>query len=199
MTHGPSSPPLDYSGAFNEHGESPKSLKWASYKAAAQRYRQLVADLDIAGKTILDAGCGMGDLLPYLYGKTSKFTYLGVDIAPEFIDVARKRYEGHRFEVGDPFSDQLSVRFDIVIASGVMNSSATGWLEERKRMIRQLFKLTNEAASFNMAGGLMESSEVKNIAYANSADIFDFCSTLTSKLILRNHYHSKDFTIVMFK
>lgn len=188
-----------YKAAFEQHGESSKALHWTSYKSVAARYRQLVNDLELDNKSILDAGCGMGDLLPYIYAKTTNFQYLGVDITPEFINIAKRRYYGHEFQVADPFGGEFTKRFDVIVSSGVLNSNKPNWLEERKRMIRQLFELSNEAVSFNMAGGLMESSEAKNIAYANSADIFDFCSTLTSKLILRNHYHTRDFTIVMFK
>src|SRR5206468_1241171 len=104
-----------YRDAFARYGESPKSLHWWDYPSMATRFRQLVLDLDIEGKTVLDAGCGMGDLLPFLYMKADNFRYLGVDVNPEFIEIARKRYEGHRFEVGDPFFGKVGRKFDVVI------------------------------------------------------------------------------------
>jgi SAM-dependent methyltransferase len=141
----------------------------------------------------------MGDLLPFLYAKGKNFKYLGIDITPEFIEIARKRFEGHDFEVGDPFAENLGEKFDIVVSSGVMNANPDDWLNKRKAMITQLFSHSRKVLAFNMAGGLAEPSEVANIGYANSQEIFDFCTTLTKKIILRNHYHSKDFTIVMFR
>lgn len=188
-----------YKSSFAEYGESPQALKWRSYRAAAQRYRQLVADIDIERKTILDAGCGMGDLLPYLYTNANKFNYLGIDITPEFIEIAQKRYSGHTFQVGDPFDGSLHQNFDVIISCGVMNHNSPRWIEERKAMIAELFSHTNEALAFNMAGGMREASERKNIGYANLNEILVFCSSLTTKLILRNHYNPKDFTIIMFK
>ncbi len=188
-----------YQNSFAEHGESPKSLQWSSYKAAAVRYEQLVADLNIENKTILDAGCGMGDLLPYLYSKSVNFDYLGVDITPNFIEIARKRYAGSTFEVFNPFDNDLAQKYDIVLSSGVMNIKTPDWENKRKMMIERLYGYANEVLAFNMAGWMQESREGEKIGYANILDVFNFCSTLTPKIILRNHYSKNDFTIVMYK
>ena len=66
-------------------------------------------------------------------------------------------------------------------------------------MITRLFQLTDEVVAFNMAGGLNQIPYNKNIAYAKTQDIFEFCLTLTPKVTLKNNYHHKDFTIVMLK
>lgn len=189
----------NYLRAFSEHGESPKSLKWISYKSVAKRYRQLVRDLNFENKTILDAGCGMGDLLPFIYAKSSNFDYLGVDIIPEFIDIAKKRYEGNAFKVADVFGKDFNQKFDVIVSSGIMNHNISDWLEVRKKMIVKLFDLANEVLAFNMAGALNPIPSDQKIAYANAKEILDFCATLTPKLILKTHYHPKDFTVVMFK
>jgi SAM-dependent methyltransferase len=188
-----------YREAYEQHGESPKSLHWWDYPSLASRYKQLVADLDIKDKTILDAGCGMGDALPFLYMKADNFSYLGMDINPDFIEIAKKRYDGHRFEVGDPFFGKIKGNFDIVISSGVMNAHTENWLVERQQMISSLFKLTGEVLAFNMAGSFNPGPHDDVIAYADTQDIMDYCLSLTSRLILRHHYNKNDFTIVMFK
>jgi SAM-dependent methyltransferase len=181
------------------YGESPKSLHWTDYHSMAVRFRHLVEDLDIKGRSILDAGCGMGDLLPYLHAKTDTFSYLGMDINPGFIEIAKKRYEGHSFSVGNPFDGKLERRFDLVISSGVMNTNVKGWQKHRKTMVENLFALSSEALAFNMAGSLGKILETPKIAYADAADILEFCSKLTPKLIFKNHYDPEDFTIVMYK
>lgn len=188
-----------YKDALLKHGESPKALRWNSYESAAQRYRQLVSDIDFENKTILDAGCGMGDLLPFIYAKADKFSYLGMDIEPEFIEIAKKRYSGHNFQVGNPFSDQMSQAFDVIISSGVMNNNSSDWMTKRKLMISEMFNKANQVFAFNMAGSAGEATEGKDIGYANITEVFEFCLNLTPKIILRNHYSTKDFTIVMFK
>jgi SAM-dependent methyltransferase len=188
-----------YQSALDDYGESPRSLRWVSYQSMATRFRYLVEGLDIKGRSILDAGCGMGDLLPYLHTKTDDFSYLGMDINPNLIKIAKKRYEGHSFAVGNPFNGQLDRRFDLVISSGVMNTNVKGWQKHRKTMIKNAFELASEAFAFNMAGALAKAQETPKIAYANAADILSYCAKLTPKLIFKSHYLPDDFTIVMFK
>jgi SAM-dependent methyltransferase len=190
---------LGYRNAFKAYGESPQALQWANYRSMATRYRELVADLFIDGKTILDAGCGMGDLLPYLYAKSSDFSYKGIDIIPEFVEVASKRYKGHEFAVGNPFSKKFKNKYDIVISSGVMNHNIPSWLEKRKQMVENLFDLSNEVLAFNMAGSINTIPHTSQIAYAKTQDVIEFCTKLSSKIIFRNHYQDRDFTIIMFK
>jgi trans-aconitate methyltransferase len=189
----------DYEKSLKEYGPGPKALLWWDYRSMAIRFRELVADLpSLDGKSILDAGCGMGDLLPYLYARSSSFRYLGVDTNKGFIDIAKERYEGHQFKVADPFKHKAG-DFDVVISSGVMNGNRSGWLEERKRMIEALFDQTNQVLAFNMAGSLKPIKHDSLIAYADAQEILEYCKTLSKRVILRAHYLEKDFTIVMFK
>jgi len=189
----------DYHKKFNEHGESPKALQWQNYKSSAERYRELVADLDIRGKSVLDAGCGMGDILPYIYANAPDFEYLGVDIIEDFIEIARKRYLGHEFRVLDALKEEFGQKFDIVLSCGILNSNIDNWLEERQQRIQKLYSLANEAFAFNMAGSFQPKPGGKRVAEADTKEIINFCAGLTSKVILKTHYHPKDFTIVMFK
>src|SRR4051812_34269584 len=120
-----------YQDAFKLYGASPKSLQWYTYRSAALRFRELITDVPIENKSILDVGCGMGDLLPFLYAKSPDFRYLGVDVSEDFINIAKKRYEGHEFMVADPFKKDLGRTFDIVLLSGVLNIKVPNYVEER--------------------------------------------------------------------
>lgn len=188
-----------YKEGLNAYGESPEALHWISYPSQAIRFKYLVKDLDIEGKTVLDAGCGMGDILPFLYARADKFKYLGVDKNKDFIKIANKRYSGHSFKVGDPFSGKFGGKYDVVLSSGVMNHNVDGWQKERQRMIAALFELTNDVLAFNMAGGFKPIASDPKIAYANTNDVLDFCLTLTSRVSLRTDYSGYDFTVVMHR
>lgn len=188
-----------YKKTFHKSGESPKALQWQDYRSAAIRYRQLLQDVDVEGRSILDIGCGMGDLLPYIYAKSDNFNYLGVDVIEKFIEVAKKRYLGHDFRVLNPFTKDLEQTFDVVVACGALNAPKTGWLENRQQKIKRLYELANQAVAFNMAGSFEPGASGDRVAQADVRQILEFCTKLTPKVILKTHYHPKDFTIVMFK
>lgn len=188
----------DYGQALKNYGPGPKALLWWDYRSMAIRFRELVRDVPVEGKSILDAGCGMGDLLPYLYAKSVNFNYLGVDRSKDFIKIAKQRYEGHQFKVGDPFRRPERL-YDVVISSGVMNGNVDNWMAVRQQMIASLWDQTGEVLAFNMAGGLKPARRNSLIAYADAREVFGFCKTLAKHATLNTRYLHNDFTIVMSK
>ena len=188
----------DYYWSLKQFGPGPKALLWWDYRSMAIRFRELVRDIPVEGKYIMDAGCGLGDLLPYLYAKSANFRYLGVDKQEKFLKVARQRYEGHEFQVGDPFNHRIGL-FDVVLSSGVMNGNVNNWLAKRKKMIASLWDQTGEVLAFNMAGSTRPIPSDNLIAYANADEILEFCKTLTEHATLNTGYLHNDFTIVMSK
>ncbi len=197
----PSSSKINYQKTFRKYGVGPRALRWHSKKAATQRYEQIVADIDFEGKSILDVGCGFGDIIPYISAKAKKFEYLGIDITPEFIREAKKLYPGHKFIVGDYFNKPPKENFDVVICSGALNANVRDNLDFRKKAIKTMFKHAKEVFVFNMVGRYPQpkTSSKSNVWFANPLEILEYCLGLTKKVILRHHYHSRDFTIVMFK
>jgi len=191
----------EYKSKFQKHRGNIKSLKWANYTAAAQRYKQIVADLNFENKKILDVGCGFGDILSYIKAKTEKFEYTGIDLIDNFIKQAQKRYPEFEFKLGDYFENPLKENFDIILCCGALNSNFAEAINYRKRAIKIMFERANFALSFNMAGNFPQPKNKKSskVFYADSLEILNYCFTLTNKIIFRHYYHNKDFTIVMRK
>jgi SAM-dependent methyltransferase len=201
---------LRYKRKFRIYGWSYKSLRWKTEEAMIIRHQELIKDIDISGKTILDVGCGFGDIIKTLEQKAKKempttprpFQYLGVDVVTEFINVAKKKYPKYKFSVRNYFEKPFKRNFDIILCCGALNSN---FGEEtmcfRKNAIKTMFKRCNYALSFNMAGSYPPPQNTQNstIYFANSLEILKYCLSLTRKVIFRHHYRRNEFTIVMFK
>jgi 2-polyprenyl-3-methyl-5-hydroxy-6-metoxy-1,4-benzoquinol methylase len=71
-----------------------------------------------AGQSLLDVGCGYGELLHFV--KPSG-PYLGIDLVNDFVAEAHRRYPQNRFEVGDVL-DCSGREFDWVLLVGVLSS-----------------------------------------------------------------------------
>lgn len=71
-----------------------------NWDAIATRHRELLADLIKPNESVLDAGCGWGRLLE-LMPNDWRGDYLGVDLSPDLIDLARKENPTHSFIVAD--------------------------------------------------------------------------------------------------
>lgn len=105
-----------YSGGY-------KILDWESRESQLKRFEVLTTHVDLSGKSLLDVGCGTGDLYGFLEERSVDVKYYGVDILEKMIGRALKNHPGGRFFTGDIFSESMFCKkqFDVVFCSGIFN------------------------------------------------------------------------------
>ena len=88
------------------------------------------------GARILEIGCGPGTIVSYL----PPSDYLGFDLSPEYIELAKRRFPKARFvcERVSQFSLAKEQSFDVVLALGIVHH-----LEDAEA--RQLFQIAHDA------------------------------------------------------
>lgn len=194
-----------YQKKFKKHGVDPKSLLWKSKGAAHQRFREFWKEIDFTNQKVLDIGCGFGEMGKFLLKRYKGVKYTGIDVVPEFIEEAKKQVPGGNFVVSDFLKDKINPpeggSYDIVLASGVLNSNSEGNIKYRKIAINKMFELTRKTLAFNMLGAHPQpkNNPKSNIWYADSIEILGYCMSLTRRVVLRANYHPRDFTIIMQK
>lgn len=100
-----------------------------SYEVYVGRWSRLVAQrfiawLDTAPEsTWLDVGAGTGILTEVILQATAPAKIIGIDLAPEFIEVARQRIHDNRvdFRVGDAGDIAFEAQFDVAVAGLLLN------------------------------------------------------------------------------
>jgi len=190
-----------YQKNFQKYGVSPKALSWASRGAAHQRYRAIWKEVDFNNKSVLDVGCGFGEMANFLRKRYKNVEYTGVDIVPEFVKQARNDHSYYKFITLDYFGNPLDEKFDVVIASGALNSNlGDDNMRFRQRAIKVMFEHTKKVCIFNMLGGHPRpvTPSGSNVWYADSLEILEYCMSLTRRVVLRANYHPKDFTVAMY-
>ena len=85
-----------------------------------------------AGSSVLEVGCGTGELLHALAPKRG----VGVDISPRTVEIACSRYPDLTFLEGDAQDLPLSETFDYIILSDLV-----GYLEDVQRAFEELQKV----------------------------------------------------------
>lgn len=179
------------------------SLCWHQKGAAHQRFRQMWAEIDFNNKSVLDVGCGFGEMGKFLLKRYEGVSYTGVDIVPEFISEAKKLLPEGIFLVGDYFEKPIEKKFDVVLASGTINSnvgSDKDNMNYRKKAVKVMFEHTKYVLIFNMLGAHPKPSNNRksNVWYADSLEVLEYCMSLTRRVVLRANYHPTDFTILMY-
>ena len=183
---------------IKEHGEdSTQALGWKNFYSQQARFAMLEGIGDMNDHSVLDVGCGHGDLRAYLDDKYPGMRYAGIDQMESFLDIAIDRY-GHlpetAFYHGDCYSSELPAMY-YVLASGSLSyhNSDPNYIEF---MIAKLFNACRIALGFN----LLSSIEPGGILTAyNPEKIIQYCHTLTGNVILHENYIENDFTVWMYR
>lgn len=138
-----------------EHGFSPASLGEREEIKDKKFFDGLFENLEIGNNlSVLDIGSGMGDIITYLeHDKNINIVdYLGIDLLEEFIGYTRKKYPGREFQIANFISDsfQLSKKFDLVIAMGVLVSRVSDYNDFVEYFISKALKFTKKFFVFNL-------------------------------------------------
>lgn len=153
---------VDYNKEFYE----------ADSKYPTLRYRQnyilkMIKNLNLQeSSTILDAGCGPGDLLLAL--DTPFSTLQGIDIAEEMVNIANQKSKKNqknyiKFECGDIENLRFeNSSFDLIICSGVIEYLKDDiiWMKEIKRVLKPegylIVNVTNKYSVRKWTSGLVD-------------------------------------------
>ena len=65
---------------------------WSSKHSQEARFSALLSTMKYNGGSIVDYGCGTGDLYAFIVKKYGQVKYTGVDSSGEMIEIARNQY-----------------------------------------------------------------------------------------------------------
>ncbi|MFH1025430.1 MAG: class I SAM-dependent methyltransferase [Nitrospirota bacterium] len=129
---------------LRDFGDTPQAVRWTP-EGQMRRYETLLmATGDLSGKTILDFGCGKGDLYGFLRDKGVAVAYCGIDVNDNLIELAQHKYPQAEFIALDIDEDTFHRRFDVIIGIGVFNLRIAGIEESMKGLLKNLFPFQNE-------------------------------------------------------
>jgi len=177
---------------------SAKSLGWKDEHAQRQRFKQIAQIGNLNGTTILDIGCGHGDLFSYISRIYPRLKYCGLDQEQAFLEVALNRYgekSNAKFFLGD-FNSASLPEHDYVICSGGLNYR-TNDDDHIFKMISKFFKASRLGLGLN----ILKSVDFENgiLVPYSEFEIMKYCRKLTSKLVLREAEDQNNFTLFLYK
>ncbi len=119
--------------------DRPGMVAWRAKDSQVKNF-ELISNHIKDGDSLLDYGCGIGDILKYLEDKKKISDYLGVDINENFISQAKKDYPDNNFQLIKD-SSEINGKYDVVCASGVFTWFITK--EDFTRTINNLYEIAN--------------------------------------------------------
>jgi trans-aconitate methyltransferase len=175
---------------------SPEALAWRNDNSQSKRFEILSEVGELNGHTLLDEGCGLGDLYGYLESKDIRTDYKGIDINEQLITAARQKYPGVPFELAN-FTDYSGERVDYVLSSGALSFTIPNAKEVYFGHIMKMFDLAKIGVAFNMLDADYWQGDETYMTYS-MAEVYEFCLRLTNKVQVRHDYTPEDFTIYLY-
>lgn len=189
-----------YNDRYDLYGNNLKTVGWGTSEDQILRFEILFRGLNPKGKTILDVGCGLGDLIDYLDKVTNgDFYYIGVDIAEKLITSAKEKYfrPNVKFYVGDVFLDVFNP-VDITVLSGALSFKTTGIEDYAYETMKRMFELSKEAACLNFLSKYVDFEAEKNQHYIPEI-MFMKAKEFTKRVVIYHDYPLYEFTIQLLK
>lgn len=143
---------MHYLPRLSRYTETYRILDWEDSESQQARFNVLIDSVSLEGKSLLDVGCGCGDLLLYLKHRGIELKYTGVDLIPDMIDKARELVPSGKFICEDLFSrdSTFTDQFQVVFTSGIFNLNIGNNEEFFQKAITVLDRLASETLVINL-------------------------------------------------
>jgi SAM-dependent methyltransferase len=173
------------------------ALGWRSEASQQLRFETLCAIGDLNHSTVLDLGCGYGDLRAFLGSRYADFVYLGLEQMTEFVDEAQNRYSHlpntHFLQVD--FLNVVFPKVDYALASGAFGYRSSNSLYPFD-VISELWGAVSKGLAFNMLdASVFQENDI--LAGRDVEDVMSFCRCLDPNAELVRGYLPDDFTVLM--
>lgn len=187
-----------YTRLLSEHGISPRALDWGNTTSQRRRFDVLVEIADLRAASVLDVGCGLGDLFAVLSELHTDIRYTGYDLTPAMVAAAATRFPQARFEVRDIVTDPPSDAFDYLFASGIFTFLADQPVARMQAIVRAMYASARRGLAFNSLSTWASNREPGEFL-ADPVETLAFCRTLSPHVTLRHDYMTHDFSVYIYR
>lgn len=146
--------------------------------------------------SVLDVGCGQGDLYAFLGARGFHGQYTGVDLSPELIASARERFPATCFFLGDVLESALDAH-DYVLASGLFDYRTSDSPVRLRATLRRMFALARQGLAWNMFA--VAPPGRSDLYHEPLGDLLAFCDELTPHFALRRDYDPSHLTVYLYQ
>lgn len=188
-----------YKQRLQEYGATEKALGWGDKGRSKLRFEILLSQWNFNHSSLVDFGCGFGDLCGYMRERGIRdFNYTGIDINPELLEIARKRYADAEFRCLNLLAEPDFPDVDYVLASGTFNFK----IADCFAFVKDAFTCFDKIAKKGFAANFLSNKvdyELSDVYHADPAQILNLAYSFSKNVVLRNDYMPFEFTVFVNK
>jgi SAM-dependent methyltransferase len=200
-----------YNNRLLKFGKDIKTLGWGSTEQQEYRFLNIVSYLDLDEKSILDIGCGFGDLFTFIDKNSNTIkNYTGWDINPDLLKQANHTDNPKvKYDVRDISNELIDSNniFDIGIMLGLLNFNLKSEelnYEYSKQLINNAFSAVKEVLVVDFLSTHLTPDYPKEdfVFYHDPIKMLEFALTLTPNVVIKHNYApipQKEFMLFLYK
>lgn len=193
-----------YSLAVESHGDSPLTTHSGDPAIQHLRYERLLRGIlpYLSGASILDVGCGFGDLGQFLADGEFGCTYSGIELVEGIAELGRKRCLVD-IVAGDFLRHEYTEEVDFLVASGVFNTPGgverEEWRVYCQAITKRMFSIAGKGIAFNGLTTLRDRQR-EDLRPWDPARALAFCQAELSPFCVLDHgYPLDEWTITVLR
>jgi len=187
-----------YSARLREHGDDIRTLASGTEQRRRLRFDVLTEVGVTAGASVVDIGCGFGDYFGYLRDRATPVDYLGIDINPDLIAVARAKYPQARFLVSD-VQREPPPPCDFVVSTSAFNLPLEH--QDNYAFAADMLRIAHTSARRGVAVDFLTSYvdyESPHGFHYDPARVFAAAKQITRRVALRHDYPLFEFCVYLY-
>lgn len=197
-----------YAGCFASHGPTVEGVDWGQ-DADRHRMRQrsmlavIRREAQDAAPSLLDVGCGYGDLCALACELGVGIEYHGIDLCPEMVASARTRHPGASWHVGDVFGFAEPRSYDYLVSNGILTQKLDVPVPDMDRyarsLVRKMFDACRRGIAFNVMTTRVNFTQ-QHLYYKSPVEMLAWCMEEVTPCVRLDHgYRGYDYTVYLYR
>ena len=176
-----------YQNLLKQHGPGPQAVQYSDITSQNARF-EILTQIDSNLNSVLDIGCGLGDLWAFMRSKGDQSSYLGLDIVPEFVEHANARFNDNSKAQLLNSLEALPLGYDYALLSGVFNNRVEKNWEFMTKTLKRMYEASNKGIAFNAMSIFVDYFDPE-LYYVDPTKLINFCKKeLGGHPVLRHDY-----------
>jgi SAM-dependent methyltransferase len=190
--------------ASDSNGDFSAAVRSNDRQRQYMRFGELVSGFDLNNDqaTLLDIGCGNGELYLYLNFRGWRGAYTGIDITDALLTQARERFSAVKFEHRDIMSETgvgEGELYDYCCISGVFNVNVGQDFDWAAEFVKRSFAMCKAGLAFNAISTYTNWRD-DDMFYISPEEMFGFCvKNLSPRVTLAHHNLPYNYTVHVYK
>lgn len=149
--------------------------------------------------TLLDVGCGIGDLWAYCYEilKCENPLYTGIDMDVNFIAMAKKKYPLATF-YNQTFNGFMPQSFDWIVAMSSFNEKSEVPVDI-KQTIETMYENANKGIALNLMHTHLNEVDKESLNIFDPSEILTWALSKYENVKFHKNYINRDFYLCIYK